>query len=184
MFFGLFIVGTLWFWLLVLTVCITLMVAVEYNRPGQATLSVLGALFLLGTLGDFNFFKAIAHHPLVALEGTIAYVLAGMLWSIAKWWFHVRAARERFDEAKKSWFNLNAADFKSENNEFKRYAKEKLIPSVQKEKGRIVTWMVYWPWSAAWTIVNDPVKRTFTIVYNQIKSVFEIIVKRAFHNEF
>lgn len=226
MFLGLFVVGTLWFWLLVLSVCVVLTLAVEYSRPGWATLSVLGSLFLLSVFGNFNVFQLAAHHPVQALECVGAYVLVGALWSVAKWWFYVRAARERFDDAKEGWFRnnshranidfrlaetraaaeldfekaapgdkvaearLNAALTAEQNakqraeekmkSEFRSYAKKYLVPSVRSEKSRIMTWMMYWPWSAAWTLINDPVKRAFTAVYNHLRALFEGIVKSAF----
>lgn len=228
MLFGLFFVGTLGFWLLVGLACIALVAAVEYSRPGWATLSVLGTLSLLSMFGNFNVFRAAANHPVVTLECALGYVLVGAFWSVAKWWFHVRSARECFDEEKVSWFqnhrpyrsyderftdarmkaqkefdkaapgntrdwakaelssaleNENAAKLKAEidiQKEFGKHAKLNLIPSAKREKSRIMTWMMYWPWSASWTLINDPVKRAFTAVYDQLRALFDGIVKRAF----
>ena len=47
-------VGGVIFWLLVALACILLIVTVEYEKPGWATISVIATFLLLGFFGDFN----------------------------------------------------------------------------------------------------------------------------------
>jgi hypothetical protein len=42
--------------------------------------------------------------------------------------------------------------------------------------------MTYWPWSALWTLINDPVRRFFCWIYEQISGVLQEISDRAFQN--
>lgn len=61
-----------------------------------------------------------------------------------------------------------------------RKIQERLTPRVRNNKRRILTWMVYWPWSMFWTVLNDPVKRLFKYIYAKMKAVYQKIVDRAF----
>jgi len=65
---------------------------------------------------------------------------------------------------------------------FAREAKIKdiVIPSANRNKGRIIFWMSYWPASALWTLINDPFTRLFKFIYNRIGSVFELISNSMF----
>lgn len=58
--------------------------------------------------------------------------------------------------------------------------KESYMPEVKKHKSLILTWMFYWPFSAIWTVVNDPIRRVFQRVYVGLETVYQRITDRAF----
>src|SRR3990170_3557711 len=92
---GIFALGTIGFWALCGVVCVLLITFVEYEKPGWATLSLLATFALLGWLGDLNVWRAAKEHPLLALGAVAAYLAIGTLWAFGKWWFFLKAARER-----------------------------------------------------------------------------------------
>lgn len=53
-------------------------------------------------------------------------------------------------------------------------------PLVRENKTRIVAWMSYWPASMAWTLIDDPVRRTFLAIYDHIGGSLQRISDRRF----
>jgi len=53
-------------------------------------------------------------------------------------------------------------------------------PLVSRNKGRIVAWMTYWPWSGLWTLINDPVRRTFRFLYRRISTTLQRMSDKMF----
>lgn len=51
---------------------------------------------------------------------------------------------------------------------------------VEKNKGRIVSWMTYWPWSMLWTLLNDPVRRIMKHIYYAIRGTLIKIAAKVF----
>lgn len=58
--------------------------------------------------------------------------------------------------------------------------KAAIIPSPRDHKSRILIWMAWWPWSMAWTLLNDPIKRAFRAIYRALQKRFQSISERAF----
>lgn len=53
-------------------------------------------------------------------------------------------------------------------------------PKAARNKGRIIFWMAYWPASAFWTLLNDPLTRLYEFLYRRLGVVFENISKAMF----
>lgn len=191
----LFAVGTFWFWALLVVHFCVLLALIEYEKVGWATISLIAAFALLHFFGDFNIVAAALHNPVTALVVAGCYFVAGTVWSVVKWWFFVRNCREEYDERKAEFLRQNGVEGTAVPDKLKPKWKENLsfgygrrnsrlgedvIPKAAKHKGRIMTWMCYWPWSMVWTVLNDPVKRLFKQIYLQIQGLLQSISNRAF----
>jgi len=55
-----------------------------------------------------------------------------------------------------------------------------LIPQISDNKARITSWIVWWPWSALWTILNDPIRRLAEFIYNRLQTTYQAIANRVF----
>jgi len=86
---------------------------------------------------------------------------------VAYWREHVK---EFDDKCKRSAGYSTVPDYK------KRITK----PLVRNHKGRVISWMSYWPWSLFWTILNDPIRRLMRRIYYRIKGILQGISDRAF----
>lgn len=53
-------------------------------------------------------------------------------------------------------------------------------PLAIKNKGRIVFWMSYWPWSGIWTLINDPITRIYRFIWHRLGATFENMSKAMF----
>ncbi len=40
--------------------------------------------------------------------------------------------------------------------------------------------MLYWQWSLVWTIIDDPVKRLFELIYRELRAVYQKIADNAY----
>lgn len=195
MLFGMFAFGTLWFWLLCIISWAVLTVLVENTKPGFATITLLVTVFLLSKFGDVSLVSYGQAHPLSLLTWLGVYVLGGMVWAVAKWAFYVHSCRVKYNEKKNKWIEGRGYWAENKNITFPEdgsipeklksdwlfYAKDRgIIPSASSEKERILTWMAFWIWSAAWTLINDPVRYVFRFLLNRFKFIFDSIVKHSF----
>lgn len=185
MIFGIFALGTIGFWLLFLIASILLLVSVEYEHPGWATLSLIGTFALLATFGDFSIIGTIRTQPMLSLLALAGYFIAGTIWSLIKWWFFVSNKADAYRQLKASLYHRKGwpetylmSKEDKENFHGREYSHEyalSLRPKASDNKQRIMSWLIYWPWSSVWTLINDPVKKLFKLIYKKIQKVFENI---------
>lgn len=57
---------------------------------------------------------------------------------------------------------------------------DSVIPSAQNHKEKIVTWILWWPTSAFWTILNDPLVKLANWMYDRFQGLYKKIANRAF----
>jgi len=56
-------------------------------------------------------------------------------------------------------------------------------PEPEHYKGRIVSWIVYWPPSMFWTLLNDPIRKIGRAIYNWISATLKRISDHAWKDE-
>lgn len=150
-------------------------------------------LVTFGTLalfGNFNIFYEIQTHPIISVICFFSYFVVGTLWSFGKWWFYVRRCVENFREERKKFYDahkdlpdctaISSAEIDNKWKQRLRSYSHLKKPSVRENKRRILTWMMYWPFSAIWTIINDPITRLFKSIFKNLKFIYQGIVDRAF----
>lgn len=181
--------GTIGFWIFTIILTGIIWTLLEVDKPGWATFSMIVALTAFSFLGDFSIIDLVRNEPLkfVGLMG--GYVIAGVLWSIAKWYFHVSSQARKYTEMKSNWMEICEIPPKTIINDQQRkdffsanYGAVTIStrPKAKRNKGRILSWMMYWPWSASWTIINDPVVRLFKEIYAKLSTVFDKISAHAY----
>jgi hypothetical protein len=183
-----FVVGSPWFWLLLAAEAALLIAFIEWGKGWFATLSLVGTLALLQWLGDVNVLGFVNHHPLLLVLGVVGYFALGTVWSVARWWLHVREERLRYDEARADFCHdheLDGSIPESLQEDWQAYLKSRkrrveIRPKARRHKGRILMWMAYWPWSMFWTILNDPVRKAFRFIFHHIHDYLQEISDNAF----
>jgi hypothetical protein len=192
--------GTLWFWFAALIPFLILIALVENERSGWAMFTVIATFVALVSLGNLNWLDWIVHHPLTIIGAFVAYVLAGMGWGVAKWSFYVAKLAAKYETYKAEFISKHGAlTDETVSNEirknrgynsneltnrdfFKRIVGEKRLsrPNLAANRGRIMFWMSYWPASAVWTLLNDPITHLYRIIYAKMIRVFEGITNSMF----
>jgi hypothetical protein len=102
-----FLVGSLWFWLLLIAGAILVFILLEWDQGTTATLTFLATLLLLQFLGNVNIYGYVVQHPLTEILGAAGYFTLGTLWAIAKWWFYVREQRSGYDELRSAFLRVH-----------------------------------------------------------------------------
>lgn len=180
-----------WFWALVVGTNVGIIASVDDDRDGWATFLVVSTLAVLQFFFGVPVLGWILANPQWLLAAAGAYLATGAAWSVARWWFHVRKMRRKYDEFRKKFvINNQLATWASDTpvpNELKqkfwneaRYDDNiEFRPRVTDHKAQIYVWLAFWPWSLAWTIINDPVRRACEEVYDMIKSTLQRISDRV-----
>jgi hypothetical protein len=156
------IIGTFWFWALIVISFILITWSVECDNAISATIMMLVTFTLLYFLGGKDFkstILSILGHPIKLLMAIFTYLLTGTIWSIVKWYFFLMNKKRKIIEERDRYWN---------------------VPQVGEHKSRIITWMAYWPFSMIWTLINDPIKRAFREIYNHISNFMQSISNRVF----
>lgn len=163
----LLVVGTLWFWIVVSIAAIFIIYSLDTEDWGGtgATVTLIITSVLIWIFGGdtmSNIFSYISDNPMRILGFLGIYALAGVAWSFVKWYFYLLGTKERL--------------LKDGNEDIRQYD----IPTASDNKGRLIAWMTYWPFSAVWTIINDPIKRFFKFLFGRLENVFQKMSDRMF----
>src|SRR5690349_17978456 len=105
-----FVVGSLWFWLLLAVETVVLLILLEWDQGGLATVTFLATLVLLQFLGDINIYGYVVQHPLTVALGAVGYFALGTCWAVAKWWFYVREQRGWYDELRSAFMRVHGLE--------------------------------------------------------------------------
>ncbi len=170
------IFGTFWFWFLLVGTCAAVIYVLESaldsgdDNGGGAWATVwllvgIALYFFFGSSADvINGLKFVRDNPFLILGCFFAYVVVGVVWAFFKWYFFVN--RQRVKSEKK----IRKSDYEVQIE----------IPTASSNKFRIMSWMYYWPFSAFWTMINEPLRQTFEYVYTQIGGLFDKVSNKMF----
>jgi len=176
------IFGTLWFWVAIAIFTIAMLALIEYEKPFSAFLVIAVTLSMFEFGAGYDLFAWVVSNPLLTVEFIVGYIVLGIMWSIAKWFFFVLNARDRYSAKRQQWLK----DLKL-GETLEQYiirarpsAYDQFPPSPVANRDRIILWMAYWPFSALWTLINDPLKRIWRFTFNRITAFLTWISNRAF----
>lgn len=184
-----FVFGTIWFWLLVAASVIIMLSLIEYENDVPATLTLLATLLVLEFLGDIKVFSYLFKHPAWSAVWVTGYLGAGVAWALGKWYFYARAEKRKYDKIKKAYLksrNIVGDDIPAEHkvdwkeHVLRNLSREEVVPQFDRHEARFLMWMMHWPWSLAWTLIDDPIKRLFKEIYHQLKKTGQAIANAAF----
>lgn len=55
-----------------------------------------------------------------------------------------------------------------------------IIPNIADHKGDVVHWIVWWPFSAFWTLLDDPIRRIAELIYRNLQGVYRGTANKIF----
>ena len=89
------------------------------------------------------------------------YILAGLAWSIGKYYFLLSRTRKEIKKLKTKW--IEQKDKLGEGIvTFEDYVKSNVYEvSFDNTAIRLTFWAMFWPTSLIWTILNEPVRHLF-----------------------
>lgn len=158
----LFLFGSVFFWVLISLAILLILISTEMeesNSWGWLIVMVTLALLYVGGNRELltNGLLYIKDNPGVILIILLIYIVVGVVWSFIKWYFFLLGLKDKIH----SWTNIDS------------YTKCKFEASYNKE--RIINWMIYWPISAIWTLINQPIRKIFNRIYTGVEKQFQRI---------
>lgn len=156
----LFLFGTLWFWILIVVASIAITTYTEMSESNSTGFIILAATFLLLYFGGNSdafksFFRYVSQNPGDVVLWVLGYFVLGTIWSFVKWYFHLITQKERLI---------------GKEHAYPHY-KDRF--DVKENKERILNWMIYWPLSALWTTINQPVRKLFNEIFRKVEGSYQ-----------
>ncbi len=163
-----------------------LIYCVEDESPGYALVVTLAFMVLIQACSNFSFPQWIQLNVGNLVKWGLIYIAIGVVYSIIKYILYLTDKRRKFDRE----FNK----FKSKNDInsnitidnlpsiHKRACFEDMrwnrLPDLYSSTRNIVFWIGYWPWSAFWTLLNNPLKWLFEEIKEMLSGMFKGLHKR------
>lgn len=178
-----FAIGTVWFWLMVIIGFIVVTYCIEQEEPNGwhalwTCLFIGAGLYFLGSREAItNALQYVIDHPMRSIFAGLTYFVFGTVWSIFKWYFFLKE-----QQRKDKWPTKTVYEDAADKSSFKaRESRTVKIPFQAKDyRSDILMWMTWWPFSAFWTIINDPVRKAFEWIFDRMEGTFNRISQRVF----
>ena len=198
-----FVIGTLWFWVVSAIFFSWLIFLTEGKSHFFACAALFGFVWIVSSVNGFS----ILAEPLVALKWTGLYLLVGFGWSFLKWFSFLFSKRDEVEGYKSEFVKRFGQPLTAEGkvhpqdlDDFikflndKRYSpsydrnagkvesRQDIIPGFGNHSGDFTRWMVWWPFSAFWTILNDPLRRLAEAIIRMFRGAYTALANRVFEN--
>lgn len=196
----LFILGSLWWYLVSGTFVIWAFFLTEKESLAWTIISLFLYLAFLQFLGRVNVFGYLFFQPINTVLYILGYFVIGFIWSFIKWWLRVNetaqkcleemdkfikehTSKENFQSAVPLEFQKSERSGKTLRDEWEshiQYKDELKKPIASKNKEKISVWVVYWPFSVVWSLINDFIKRMVEQLVIRFQKIYQSISNRAF----
>lgn len=164
-----------WFWILTAFVFALLVWEVATERSVKAVFTIALYILIIHLFGDAALFSMLKMHPELVYIGVPAFFVLGAVWSLAKWWLFVKREALEYREYRMSYLISNGISDATLDTIVPDHLKGRICeakkPLARMHKNRIITWMVYWPFSMVWTILDEP----WRLIYEFMSRVFQRI---------
>lgn len=177
----------------IIVIAISIAVLLEFEKNGWATTLFSLGLALTGWVYKNEIWDFISGNPLPTVYFILAYVGAGLAWSLMKWKLYINKRVDVFEEAKikfskKKEIKSNWEDWVSFlNSEIPSYLRNRsfwktdspdvigqsIIPIAKEKKALIVSWISYWPMSVGATLLNNPFRRFMEWIYGLFSGLYD-----------
>lgn len=201
----LFDIGSISFWVISAVLFSALVWFTEDDKDFLAVISVVGFMWIVSSVNDFSLLA----NPIIWLEWLAIYMVIGSVWSFIKWFSFLHKAKDSLREIKAKHLKRYGTETVKDEH-FKEFAtrlyeegyvsrflspdgysgnketvtsRGDVIPSVKNRKADLVRWIVWWPFSAFWTLLNDPIRRAAEAIVKVFKGTYTKMANAVFSNE-
>jgi hypothetical protein len=181
-------------------IAILMAILLEFEKEGWATTFFsLGIALLLWNFRT-DIWTFISSNPTATIGFTVTYILIGIVWSFLKWNSYVKNAFNKLKTLKADFIRehkeineKNRAKFNSKvqysgirkgdggtlylHDETLEEIIEKISPIASEKKSVITSWISYWPVSLMATLLNNPFRKFFEWVYDNLSGYYDKITK-------
>ncbi len=186
MFAEIFVLGSLWFWVLSAIGICALSAMIANEKFGLGTFALVGYFAAIVLLGNFQLMWFVTH-PLPTLLGILGYLLIGSGWSFFKYYLMLSNLKHQYKLMKADYIanNNKGASWDDYINNGHHYTNSalgkihKLKAGGSYEYNKIVGWMIHWPFSIISTLLTDFVKAVFDQIYIMVYKLFASVKTRV-----
>lgn len=197
------VIGTLSFWIISAALFFLVLALTENEHNFLAVVFIAAFVALMQWTGSVDFFST---DPISIVKWVGVYFAVGVVWSFAKWYFLLNKKRDQLMEVKREWINKNKLDLAvsdripvelfnkfadavyesgyhpntKKSYGFRPTTATELLPDLSKYKEKLIGWIFWWPTSAFWTILNDPLVRLAEFIYGKLQALYARMVSNAF----
>lgn len=161
-----FVLGAWGWWLISGIALVLLFLAVENDSLIFGILEVLAYFVFLEWIAGAGILVLLMSNPLAVIGWFLAYIGLGTVWSILKWWLYVQNKAKVHKKQVKDGGNICTWQ----------------VPSASKKKGKIVNWIILWPISLLWTLLDDFVKKIANKIVETLESIYNRITAFAYRD--
>jgi hypothetical protein len=192
----LFVVGSVWFWALVVAELILLFVFTEYENGIAATVSLVAFGAALQFAGNADILGYMWHHPIHIGLAAIAYLLLGTGWGVFNWRNLVVHRLREHDELFSEFLRSNSlpanttvlplqyrkewARWVERTKDYKTNQTVADVPLAKQHKARIMRWMSLWVFSVLLYLLKDLVRELFLSIYSALSNFLQRIADNLY----
>jgi len=195
-----FVFGTLWFWIVSVSF---FGLMIYWTEDDSNFLAGIGLAAFVWTMASVNDFSIIAN-PWLWVKWAAIYFVLGTVWSFLKWFSYLHRVKDVLRKHKAEFIKktrvILRTDGTFEDTDFAGFAdylndkyylgarnkvesRSDVVPTMSEKFSDLVRWIVWWPFSAFWTILNDPIRRLAEFIVRRFRSIYEGLAARVFKNE-
>jgi hypothetical protein len=184
----LFAIGTLMFWALLFVIAVIITILVENEAGPWATTAAIVTAVALNWLWKVPILHASNEHKLASVLWLLVYYAVGIGWGFVKWASFVHKKVGAYNEFKSEFLKENKVTeltpilaVKLQDKIRGGYSSRHImvsIPTASENKGSIIRWMTYWPFSIVGTILNDVVRKLWHHIYMFLATTYDRLASR------
>jgi hypothetical protein len=175
----------------------------------QSCVVVAALVYVVCNLVGFDLTAARGLSTVNMIGIAVVYLITGLIWSFTKWYLKLVDIRTKFEEVKlqteeqlklpehifeleqlneaelqlnkKYWATIYSALGKDTWSALTyKQGVEGIKPKAAKYKEDIVKWIMFWPISAVWTLINDPFRKIGNFLFERFKNSYQRLSDFAF----
>ena len=200
MIYDLFVVGGVFFWILVGLALIGMLSTVVREAFAGAFLIFFAFCVIVFGFSDLKWSWFVEHQNQLDFYA-ILYLVGAVVTSFFKWYFFLRDAKDRYDNCKakflesvnragettipdslkRTWIRYLTDHYESDSLKYGQTATiANVIPSAKQNKDRIIGWMAYWPLVAFWSLMDDVLRRVWETMHRLVSRFYQNIASLVF----
>lgn len=187
---------------LLILIWLTMTVTTEYEYPFLTTVILASTVVAIFWFSNISLIDYVKNNYVDVIVGIFAYIVIGIFWSVLKWYGFVSKAAKKYQEYREIFIKecvnqkqsqyidittvnnseviLRDAGKNKLINEFYSRTQFKLPLSISVYKSKIYNWMMFWPFSMSWFLVNKPIELIWRITYRLTLSTYNGITNYYF----
>jgi hypothetical protein len=171
---------------------LSLIYFIEDESPGYAFVSTIVFILLIQICSDFSIPGWLNINTGTFIKWGLSYILIGVIYSIVKYILYLTDKKRKFDKAFKKFCSIKKIKAVMEDlpinlkYECSKFIRTEIgynsLPNLINSTKYIVFWMGYWPWSAFWTILNNPLKWLYEEIKESLSGLFKKLHNKILGN--